>query len=116
MSETYTFTARSAEDARHVATFTLFDHQMAIDSGEPLVDAGLIFDDDDDLGTGSVVLGADLAQGLRQWAQPVGSWLFQRAVQPFEINDVKASAADNGLDVRAWVRTGGRRLAPLVFR
>ena len=42
MTDTYTFTARSADDSRHVATFTLFDHEMAVDPGEPLVEARLL--------------------------------------------------------------------------
>lgn len=119
MTDTYTFTARSADDSRHVATFTLFDHEMAVDPGEPLVDAGLLHDagDSDSRNIGFVYepdgkLGLD----LQSWLQPVASWLVQRTVQPFNIADVRAETANkNGLDVRAWVRTGGRRLLPMSF-
>ncbi|MEZ4771104.1 MAG: hypothetical protein R2844_22130 [Caldilineales bacterium] len=121
MTDTYTFTARSADEPRHVTTFTLIGHEMAVDPGEPLVDAGLLHNAGDNGSNGhgfnfNIATDDALSQDLQSWLQPVASWLVQRAAQPFNISDVNAQASRNGLDVRAWVRTGGRRLVPMFFR
>jgi hypothetical protein len=109
MTNTYTFTARSAADSRHVATFTLTDHQLAVNMGTALAEVGRTLEDGDEP---EQELGIE--QGLSM-AKPAAAWLVQRTIRPFDIADVEADSPEDGLEVRAWVRAGGRRLAPITF-
>jgi len=111
MENTYTFTARSAEDSAHVATFTLFDHSLEVDAGPSLAQIGELVDFDED---------QELPEALLEKAgelpvKPAAAWLMGQSLHPFSIADVDAEAEADHFHVQAWVRAGGRRLAPVRF-
>jgi hypothetical protein len=107
LQNTYTYTARSAENPDHLATFTLTDHQMIIDPGTSLQQmeeklAGL--GDADSRGVAAARL-----------LKPAALWAIQRIAQPFALDDVAVNSSGDDLHVRAWTRAGGLRLAPVMM-
>jgi hypothetical protein len=113
MEDTYTFIARSAHNPDKVATFTLHDDTMSVDIGSPLeyLERALQTSEEDEPeaqnnGQGELAL---------PWLKPTAVRLLQRVTRPFSVSDIDASSAGNGLYVRAWVRVGGLRLAPVVL-
>ncbi|RME42713.1 MAG: hypothetical protein D6791_17080, partial [Chloroflexi bacterium] len=105
MQDTYTYTARSAENPDEVATFTLHDHSLSVELGGAL------------LAQVERALQPEEAQGearLPPWFRPALTWVVQRLLRPFNIADVTANAKDDGFWIMAWVRAGGLRLAPVT--
>jgi len=100
---TYTYTARHADDPRVVVTFTLQGDSLLVDLGAPLE---------------QIERTLQLREGgarLQGWLKPVAVALLQRGTHPFSVADVYAGAAGGGLRVTPWVRVGGLRLAPVPF-
>ena len=110
MKNTYTFTARSAENPAHVATFTLHDDHMAVDIGTSLATAEKLLRN----GDGDDGEGIDLKEAGTM-LKPATAWLVQRALRPMSVADVTAEAADESLRVRAWIRARRRRLFPITL-
>ena len=105
MKDTYTYTARSADDPDEVATFTLHDHSLSVELGGAL------------LAQVERVFQPEEAEGetrLPPWFRPALTALIQRLLRPFSVADVTASVKEDGLWVMAWVRAGGLRLAPIT--
>jgi len=107
LQNTYTYTARSAENPDHLATFTLTDHQMLIDPGtslqqmeEKLASLG---DADSKKETAARLL------------KPAALWAMERIAQPFALDDVAVDSSGDNLHVRAWTRARGLRLAPVML-
>lgn len=111
MENTYTFTARSAQEPAHVATFTLHDGHMAVDIGASLPEVEKLLRNGDDSGEGAM----DLAEAGASWLKPGAAWLVQRILRPFSVADVKAEAAGASLQVKAWIRARERRLVPITL-
>jgi hypothetical protein len=115
VENTYTYTARSANDPRKLVTFTLHDDSMSVDMAalleqiERTVAAQEDGAEDEDEGTGETV-------EARPWLTPGAASLLERATDAFHLSDVVAESPDNGLRVTAWVRANNLRLAPLLFR
>ncbi len=108
MEDTYTFTARNAEDTDQVVTLTLHDHRMSVDLGAPIENIETAVESDTDGKEG---------MALRQpWAKPVAAAVIERGLRPFNVSDVDADVEDERFMVMAWIRTGGLRLAPIRFR
>jgi hypothetical protein len=107
LQNTYTYTARSAENPDHLATFTLTDHQMIIDPGTSLQQI-----QEKLAGLGDTDSKGDAAARL---LKPAALWAMQRIAQPFALDDVAVNSSGDDLHVRAWVRAGGLRLAPVMM-
>ena len=58
---------------------------------------------------------ADPATSVYHVVKPMTVSLMEKSGQPFNVADVSAKAEDGGLDVTAWVRAKGLRLAPVRF-
>ena len=114
---TYTFIARSAYDPSNVATFTLYDERMTVDTGVGLEEIGRAIrsrtaNNGDDSTNGS----RTIIPSVPGWVKPVAVRLAQEGTRPFSVADVDVSASEDGsLMIRSWVRVGGLRLAPLQF-
>jgi hypothetical protein len=108
MQHVYTYTAQSADETEQKVTFTLHDHSMSVELDKPLKIEEALQAKKDDLETG-------LASDLQSRLEPVAAALMERALHSFNVADVEAVAQDDRLQVTAWIRTGGLRLAPLVF-
>jgi hypothetical protein len=108
MENTYTYTARSAENPERVVTFTLRDHSLYVDVGVPLEHAERALQ----------ARGAEddaAAQHVEPWLKPMAVSVMERGLRPFDVGDVYADANNGGLQVTAWVRAGGLRVAPVIF-
>jgi len=114
---TYTFIARSAYDASNVATFTLYDDRMTVDTGVGLEEIGRAIRSRTTNKAEEQTNGSRLAiPQVPGWVKPVAVRLAQEGTRPFSVADVDASSSEDGsLMIRSWVRVGGLRLAPLQF-
>jgi hypothetical protein len=109
MEDTYTYTARSALNPERVVTFTLYDHHMSVEVGAPLEQMERIIEsraEEEETAE---------AEPAQPWIKPVAAALVERGLRPFDVTDVDAEAENGGLEVRAWVRSGGLRVAPITF-
>lgn len=104
MKDTYTYTARSAENPEEMATFTLHDHQMSIELGGALLEQ-----------VERVFRGGEgpRESGVPPWVKPALAWMIQQGLRPFSVADVTANSKQDGLWIMAWLRVGGLRLAPV---
>lgn len=107
LQNTYTYTARSAENPDQLATFTLTDHQMLIDPGTSLQQM-----QEKLAGLGDADSKRDAAARL---LKPAALWAMQHIVQPFALDDVAVNSSGDDLRIRAWTRAGGLRLAPVML-
>jgi hypothetical protein len=107
MASTYTYTARSADSPENVVTFTIADHSVMVDTGAPVEQVERTLE-----ATQAKVEGRHRAQ---PWLKPMTVSAIERLTHPFSLGDVYATTHDGGLAVKAWVRAGGLRLAPVVF-
>lgn len=108
MENTYTYTARNAEDIREVVTFTLYDHHMSVDLGAQMENIETALE--------SEANGEERMALHQPLVKPVAAALIERGLRPFNVSDVDADVEDERLRVRAWIRAGGLRLAPIRFR
>jgi hypothetical protein len=108
MENTYTYTARNAEDTHEVVTFTLHNHHMSVDLGAPMENIETALES----GAG----GKEQIALHQPWAKPVTVALIEGGLRPFDISDVDADVENERLKVCAWIRAGGLRLAPIRFR
>jgi len=107
MKDTYTYTARSADDPDEVATFTLHDHSLSVELGGALLaQMERVFQPE----AGE----ADGEKPLPPWLKPALRALLPRLLRPFSVADVTVSTKEDGLWIMAWVRAGGLRLAPMT--
>jgi hypothetical protein len=107
MENTYTYTARNAEDIREVLTFTLYDHHMSVYLGAPMENIETVLE--------SETNGEERIALRQPWVKPVAAVLTEWGLRPFNVSDVDADVEDEQLKVRAWIRAGGLRLAPIRF-
>jgi hypothetical protein len=123
MENTYTYTARSANDPQKVVTFTLFNDRIAIDVAALMEQVERVVAS---RGEGSKAAGeadgAEKAGGAqpapleRPWLAPGAASLLERATEAIRLTDVEAESPDGGLRLTAWVRANNLRLAPILFR
>ncbi len=109
MKNTYTYTARSAENAEQAVTFTLHDHQMSVGLATPLEQVEQFLE---------ARLGEEPEEGEADstlWLKPAAVSLLQRGTRPFRVDDVYATAEEDWLEVSAWYRAGGLALAPVTL-
>jgi hypothetical protein len=106
MENTYTYTARSADNPEKVVTFTCYDHSLVVDVGVPIeqIERAL-----------QARQAGEEEYRAQPWLKPMAISAIERGTRPFNVADVYAGADDGGLSVTAWVRAGGLRLAPVIF-
>jgi hypothetical protein len=109
LENTYTYIARSAQDSEKVVTFTLHDGHMSVEVGAPLEQVERA------LQTEEGEIDVDTRTLVQPWVKPLTLSLLERGFDPIRLSDVYASAEDEGLNVIAWLRTGGLRVAPVTF-
>jgi len=121
MAKTYTYTARSAENPERVVTFTLRDSRMSVGVGAPLeqVERAIQLGRGEEEPEEQVEEGAELevreSARPKLWLRPLAVSLIERGTQPVHVDDVAAELADDWLQVKAWIRTGGLRLIPITL-
>lgn len=103
MKDTYTYTARSADNPDEVATLTLHDHHLSVELGGVLLEQ-----------VEKVFRPEQGGDGLPAWLRPMLVWLIQQILRPFAVTDVNVSVKDGGLRIAAWIRAGGLRLVPVT--
>lgn len=105
--KTMTFTARSAYDPEKTTTFTLQNGSAAVEFGAKLLQQ-----------TEEAIKRIDLdeAGALQNMAKPTIFASLQKLMEPFPVQDFSAELEGESLQVQAWVRKGGLRLAPIIFR
>ncbi len=116
MAMTYTYTARSADDPSHMATFTLYQERMTIDVGGTFENIERAVQARSQAAAAKANGSSSSPLVIPSWVKPAAIRLAQQGAKPFSITDVVVVASDGGtLNVRTWVRVGGLRLAPLNF-
>jgi hypothetical protein len=122
MVETYTYTARSAEQPERVVTFTLRDSRLSVSTGAPLeqVERAIQIGRGEDWPAGQEIeertpVGAAEGESPSLWLRPLAISVIERGTRPIHVDDVMAQLTDDWLHVRAWVRAGGLRLVPVTL-
>lgn len=110
MNKTYTYTARNIENPEQVVTFTLHDSRISVGLGTPLEHVERALNLTETEGVESESEGKP-----KVWLKPLAISLVEKSTRPIGITDVKANAVDDWLQVKAWIRTGGLRLAPITL-
>lgn len=106
MSEgTFTFTARSAQNPDQMATFTLQGDTVTVQLGNAILER--------------VEHAFDSVQGeapnrFTNWIEPAATGALQKVMQPISLVDFDANMSGDALNIVAWIRVGGLRLAPIV--
>jgi hypothetical protein len=113
MENTYTYTARNPDNPAEVVTFTLYDHSLGVGLGAPLEHVERAVEAVQAARTEEE--GVEPSFPVGPWLKPTAIALLERGTHPFNVNDVDASLAGDELSVRAWLRTGGLRVAPLTL-
>jgi hypothetical protein len=108
MHDTYTYTARSAEDPAKIATFTLYNNHMRINL------TGII-DQVSDIAQAEEKPG-EVKEQLAKQAEPAMLKAVEGAAGPVHISDVNADLSEDQLQLTLWQRLGGLRLAPVLFK
>ncbi len=108
MENTYTYTARGVDNPEQAVTFTLHNSSIFIEIGTPLEHIER---------TVRAKIDDEEERGLRtkSWLKPLAISLLQRGTKPFSIADVYAKSKDDDLQVKAWLRAAGLRLASITF-
>lgn len=107
MQDTYTYTARSAEDPDRVVTFTLANGHM-------MLNLTGVEDRLSDLATAEEKV-ATVKEQMKKQATPSLMKGLEQLSGPVHVRDVAADLDEEKLTVRAWQRAGGLRLAPMVI-
>jgi len=121
MADTYTYTARSAENPERVVTFTLRDSRLSVGVGAPLeqVERAVKITRGEGRPEGEVEEEAPIEteqdEKPQLWLRPVAVSLVERGTRPIHVDDVIANVHEGWLMVKAWVRAGGLRLVPVTL-
>jgi hypothetical protein len=102
---TYTYTARNAEDADKVVTFTLDDERMRVNLTNLMEETDKLVRSDSKL--------KELSHQIKTKAKPVLLKIRERLFGPVHVSDVNASLNENKFKVRIWPRMAGLRLVPV---
>ena len=108
MTQTYTYTARSAEDPDRVVTFTLTDGHM-------MLNLTALVEQLADVATADEKAGA-AKEELERQLRPATMKGIERISGPVHVRDVSADMRDGRLTVTAWQRAAGLRLAPIAIK
>lgn len=104
---TFTFTARSSDDPDKTATFTLNNGTVSVELGNALVEqvskAVESFGDE------------ELTGRISSWVKPAAIGTLQQTIKPIPLSDFDAEMNEDALQMTAWIRTRGLRLAPIMM-
>jgi hypothetical protein len=109
MENTYTYTARNADNPAQVVMFTLHDHGLSVGMGAPLEHVERA------IRASTAETETESEYRVQPWLRPMAISMIERATGPFDVDDVDARSADGWLQVRAWFRSGGLRLTPITL-
>lgn len=107
---TYTYTARNAEDSDKVLTFTLQGEYLKINLTGLADNVGQILEEKDDPEAAR--------EQLTSQVKPTTLKMLEAVSGPLHVSDVKGQiSGPNGdsLQITAWKRVGGLRAAPIVL-
>jgi len=109
LENTYTYTARSADNPEQIVTLTLHNHSLSVGVGAPLehIERALQAE--------SAENEEEPTYHIQPWLKPMAISLVERGMRPFSVDDVGADVERDWLRVRAWFRVGGLRLAPVTL-
>ena len=102
---TYTYTARNAEDPDKVVTFTLDDERMRVNLTDLVDETHRVIR--------SESKSKELIRQAKPKVKPVLMKLKERISGPVHISDVDARLNEDKFLVRIWPRVAGLRLAPV---
>ena len=105
LHDTYTYTARSADNPDSIVTFTLTDHSMRVNLTGMMEKMEKMVNADDKTG--------EIRHQIQSQVGPAAARIIQGAESATPLDDVNASFNGERLSVTAWKRVGGLRLAPL---
>lgn len=108
MTDTYTYTARHADDPDKVITFTLRGEYLEINLTGILENIGNIISDDERKQT--------LKEQFRSQAAPTVLKAMEELSGPIHVNDIKGDLIREGgnkLQIKIWKRIAGLRAAPI---
>jgi hypothetical protein len=108
LTDTYTFTARSAENPQNVVTFTLEDHSLQINLTGLLEPLNNIKDPEEMQEQAKRMLRAQLKPGVLKFVEGFTG--------PVPVSDVEASLHGDDFHLTAWQRMMGLRLVPVRFK
>jgi hypothetical protein len=109
MENTYTYTARNADDPAQVVTFTLHDRGLSVGVGAPLEHIERAIQ------AKTAETEEEPTYHVQPWLKPMAISMIERATRPFDVDDVDAQSLDGWLQVKAWYRAGGLRLTPITL-
>lgn len=107
MKDTYTYTARSADDPERVVTFTLANGHMMLNLTGVMDRLSEVVTADEKANT--------VKEQAKKQVQPAVMKGIEQLSGPVHVRDVAADLKDERLVVKAWQRAGGLRLAPMVI-
>lgn len=107
MQDTYTYTARSADDPDRVVTFTLTNGHMMLNLTGVMDRLSEVATADEKATT--------VKEQVKKQATPSVMKGLEQLSGPVHVRDVAADLDEEKLTIRAWQRAGGLRLAPMVI-
>lgn len=108
MTETYTYTARNADDPDRMVTFTLANGHVHLNLSGVMEQVSKISAADEK--------GAEAREQLQKQMQPAAMKVAETLSGPIEVGDVEAHLDGERLKLWAWQRVGGLRLAPMAVK
>lgn len=105
LQNTYTYTARDADNPEKVITLTMMDDHVQVQLTGILDSFGNVIQAEERSSAAGRQLSGQAATTALKLAEGIGG--------PVQINDLNASLKDESLTITAWRRAGGLRLAPL---
>lgn len=112
MKETYTYTARKADNPEQVVTFTLYDDHLSVGMTAPLEQIDRAVE-----ATTEEKEPPEEQDSIQQtlWLKPLAVSLLEKGLHPFQIRDVGVETREDWLRVRIWIQAGGLRLFPITL-
>lgn len=107
MTNTYTYTARSADDPQRVITFTLREEYLEINL------TGML-DSIEEVVSGEEK-GDTIKAQVKTQAKPAALKVMEAFSGPIHISDVMGEVEEDKLKLRVWKRLGGLRAAPVLL-
>lgn len=105
--ETYTYTARNADQPSEVVTFTLYNNHLKVNLTGLFDQAGMVVEAEEKP--------TEIKNQVSTQLKPVAMKLAENLSGPVHIRDVDARLDNEELRVILWQRAAGLRLAPVLF-
>lgn len=106
--ETYTYTARSADDPSNVVTFTLYDLRMQVNLTGVLDQVSTL--------AGAEAKPEAIQRAISTQFKPAMTKILENLSAPVHLSDVEARFQGEQLKITLWQRVKGLRLAPILFK